>query len=274
LTNKNVFTANHKIDEFGENTKLYTPQEAIDLIQGKKEIQQYLPNEDPDKPKEKWIPKVGDWVYFIANQINFYKKGDICKVTKSEHNNGCLSNEFTFSPNHDNFRSYFRKAEPHEIPVDYQEPKKYFIPHQESELDIWLKKTKAKNLSLEELTLYIEQNHTTSINIYSILEGPWSNNKAQILYDLWNPKQHHSNTMDLLTRENIHKLTNAIKVPNNKQQSNVSNNRKQRAKISSSTIEISKVSAKIDRFVSTIKSGQRISGSGIRCGNGKATIAK
>jgi len=55
----------------------------------------------------------------------------------------------------------------------------------ETELDKWLKETKAKNLSLEELINYIEED-TTSDSVYSLLQGNFAKQKAQILFNQWN----------------------------------------------------------------------------------------
>jgi len=63
-----------------------------------------------------------------------------------------------------------------------------FIENEESELDIWLRETKAKNLSLRQLENYIANQNTTLFRIFHQLEGKYSIHKAKILYDLWNPK--------------------------------------------------------------------------------------
>jgi len=60
----------------------------------------------------------------------------------------------------------------------------------ETELDKWLKETKAKNLSLEELENSI--NRGTNVRIWYSLEGVNSEQKAKILYNQWNnPTEPH-----------------------------------------------------------------------------------
>jgi len=56
----------------------------------------------------------------------------------------------------------------------------------ESTLDIWLKETKAKNLSLKDLQMEI--GHRLGTNEYIKLIGTNVYEKTQILYDLWNSK--------------------------------------------------------------------------------------
>jgi hypothetical protein len=55
---------------------------------------------------------------------------------------------------------------------------------QETELDKWLKETKAKNLSLEQLENFISRG--TNVSIWYSLEGVNSEQKAQILFNQWN----------------------------------------------------------------------------------------
>jgi hypothetical protein len=65
----------------------------------------------------------------------------------------------------------------------------YDIP-QESILDKWLRETKAMNLSLSALRNYIGASSTCPFDeVYEKLRGGNTTDKAQILYDEWNPKQ-------------------------------------------------------------------------------------
>ncbi len=57
------------------------------------------------------------------------------------------------------------------------------------DLQEWMIATKAKNLSLEEIKAYINNANNTSINIFNRLLGVTVNEKADYLYNLWNPKQ-------------------------------------------------------------------------------------
>jgi hypothetical protein len=56
----------------------------------------------------------------------------------------------------------------------------------ETELDKWLKETKAKNLSLEELKNYVFSLCNYNQNIYNNLKGEFAKDKAQILFNQWN----------------------------------------------------------------------------------------
>ena len=58
----------------------------------------------------------------------------------------------------------------------------------ESELERWLRKTKAKNLSLEELEHKINY-EVSYYEVYKKLQGDCAKDKAQILYNEWNVKQ-------------------------------------------------------------------------------------
>lgn len=57
---------------------------------------------------------------------------------------------------------------------------------QMTSLEQWLKDTKAKNLSLEELNSFIINELTCSNEVWKNLEGNGTTNKAAILYNLWN----------------------------------------------------------------------------------------
>jgi hypothetical protein len=62
----------------------------------------------------------------------------------------------------------------------------------ETELDKWLRETKAKNLSLEELNLLIANSNITHEDIYYELKGDGIIEKAQILFNQWNnPTEPH-----------------------------------------------------------------------------------
>jgi hypothetical protein len=54
------------------------------------------------------------------------------------------------------------------------------------ELETWLRETKAKNLSLEELNLLIANSNITHEDIYYELKGDGIIQKAQILFNQWN----------------------------------------------------------------------------------------
>ena len=56
----------------------------------------------------------------------------------------------------------------------------------ETELDKWLKETKAKNLSLEELTDLVLNIYTFNARVYRELKGIGVKEKAQILFNQWN----------------------------------------------------------------------------------------
>lgn len=64
------------------------------------------------------------------------------------------------------------------------------------ELEAWLKKTKAKNLSYEELVDYIASNKSCSIDIYTQLEkltkGRMGKECAQILFNQWQKEKEFS----------------------------------------------------------------------------------
>lgn len=89
------------------------------------EIQQYLPDGHPDKlvKTTEWIPQVGDWIYLIESYGGL-PVGTVAKINESQTyplndpNSNCFSISdyvgFPCMP----FKSYCRKAEPHEIPVD------------------------------------------------------------------------------------------------------------------------------------------------------------
>jgi len=66
----------------------------------------------------------------------------------------------------------------------------YTVKTKESQMDKWLKETKAKNMSLEDLTAYIEGGYTCPFKeIYSLLEGNGRDQKAEILYNKWYPEK-------------------------------------------------------------------------------------
>lgn len=82
--------------------------------------------------KEKWIPKVGDWIVSLINREPYRKKGDIFQVLKVGSN--CIY--YLKTTNGD--INTFRKAEPHEIPKE----NKYItgvdpIKETEPEIDSW-----------------------------------------------------------------------------------------------------------------------------------------
>lgn len=71
-----------------------------------------------------------------------------------------------------------------EIPIDYKE----------LSLEDWLIEVKKLNLTEEELVTFIGTCHFD--NHYSKLEGEWSRDKAEILYNMWNPKEEVYNIGD------------------------------------------------------------------------------
>lgn len=82
-----------------------------------------------------------------------------------------------------------------------KEATEMYLEQKESELDIWLRETKAKNLSLEKLEYLIRWN--MNYNIFLQLKGSNQHpiEKAQILYDLWNPKLHPIDKLPLNSYE-------------------------------------------------------------------------
>jgi hypothetical protein len=62
---------------------------------------------------------------------------------------------------------------------------KDFQPTQETEIDKWLKETKAKNLSLEELEDIVSSQDTCPPSVWRKLDGR-DEDKAQILFNQWN----------------------------------------------------------------------------------------
>lgn len=64
---------------------------------------------------------------------------------------------------------------------------------EESVMEKWLRETKAKNMSLKDLTTYIENGYTCPFKeIYSLLEGNETNQKTEILYNKWYPEQKYT----------------------------------------------------------------------------------
>lgn len=86
------------------------------------EIQQYLPEGHPDKIKEKWIPKAGDWVVLMEDYASILKKGQVYKILKPQDGTSrCfvvdhhgLGKKSYLAP----FLSSLRKALPYEIPTE------------------------------------------------------------------------------------------------------------------------------------------------------------
>lgn len=94
--------------------------------------------------------------------------------------------------------------------IRYKETKEKPI---ESELDKWLRETKALNLSLENLQTHINTNAFRINNhydlIYEKLKGKYSYDKAKILYEEWNnckvPEKTESIILDPVTKKRIYK---------------------------------------------------------------------
>lgn len=75
--------------------------------------------------------------------------------------------------------------------ITFEQFKKYvlkeeFMIETKTELEIWLEKTKALNLSLIDLTKYIKNPKTCHLKIYMKLEGRKVTDKTKILFDKWN----------------------------------------------------------------------------------------
>jgi hypothetical protein len=63
-----------------------------------------------EQPKEKWIPKVGDWVVSLEDKGHYRKKGDVFQVLEVDGNNIYYKEDVNGTTN------TFRPAEPLEIP--------------------------------------------------------------------------------------------------------------------------------------------------------------
>ncbi len=62
-----------------------------------------------------WIPKVGDWAYYIGDAV-FNDKRRYTRKIKEIYNN---DNDLRFEDGISNDKKFYRKAEPHEIPADH-----------------------------------------------------------------------------------------------------------------------------------------------------------
>lgn len=93
-----------------------------------------------EQPKEKWIPKVGDWVVSLEDRGHYRKKGDVFQVVAVD------GNSIYYKEDVNGTTSTFRPAEPHEIPLvvmEYKEPPtKVKVKSNSEEIKIQIKKSK------------------------------------------------------------------------------------------------------------------------------------
>lgn len=175
-----LFYNNKKCKSLVENRRLATQKERDHLDQciaaGK-----YVDYKEPThRPKELLE---GRYVKALRD-INVLNKGEYDLIT------GEYDSIFKCKKSLSWTKARFTDGTFELMPIGFEPNKKL---NKESELDIWLRETKAKNLSLDSLgQLIYNLSGSQTITIFNKLEGFDSNDKAQILYDLWNPKSNTS----------------------------------------------------------------------------------
>lgn len=127
-------------------------------------------------PKTEWIPKENDYVTCFKRSSSYWVEGKVFQVKK-------VSGEYVYEKNTPDYNCYLSDVRPATTEEIVKATGKKFNV-EESKLDIWLRETKAKNLSLEDLT--DEIGYCDFDNIYQKLEGNLSSDKATILYNKWN----------------------------------------------------------------------------------------
>lgn len=148
--NKKVTRLNDQINRFTTNSDLSTSngfkeyklatQEEKDWLNACIKANKFISKEEALKPKyiqgcdsyeEIWIPKVGDYLYLISGTGNTAKEGSIAKVTKAPYHDSFFKTSkgvgvewIKILPEGENqmngsyYFYQFRKALPHEIPVE------------------------------------------------------------------------------------------------------------------------------------------------------------
>lgn len=162
----------------------------------------FVPNEtECVDTKHNFVP--GNWYYYNKHYVKYSHHDGYVWVGSEYIYEGkhTYSHRFTCGANDDEkievalseIQHYLPDGHPDKHPICEQN-RKYLdamlssdIDFSELELEDWLRETKKLNLSLDELEDHIGYTGTCNYNkVYCRLEGHFSNNKAEVLYDEWN----------------------------------------------------------------------------------------
>lgn len=145
------------------------------------EIQQYLPDGHVDKITiPQYVKCIGLSEQRTGGWTNDYEIGKVYKVKRLCNAEGDYSILFNENEDRNCPKDQFVSSTKKEYDAQ-NKPK-------ETELEVWLKETKALNLSLDELSAHINS-PIKSGKVYNKLSGEYSTSKVKILYNEWNPKE-------------------------------------------------------------------------------------